>query len=197
MAPFTGPLQVPFELNVQNGRYFALLGDKALHPFLPVSFLIIPVSFLKVSVDLKDGEGMRPSCPDQPITATPLALAAEYAGLQNLLPLVRSPGICYPQMSWPTLTAPKPFLPLNPAPLLLKSPPVPSLTNYSAPAVLADLNSSISQITREMLPPSVLADLNKSITRSDLPPSVLADLNRTITRDSFRPCRFGNAMTCH
>ena len=52
-----------------------------------------------------------------------------------------------------------------------------------SPAVLADLNSSISQITRDMLPPSVLADLNKSITRSDLPPSVLADLNRTITRE--------------
>ncbi len=47
-------------------------------------------------------------------------------------------------------------------------------------SVLADLNRSI---TRDMLPASVLADLNKSISRSDLPPSVLADLNRTITRD--------------
>ena len=33
-----------------------------------------------------------------------------------------------------------------------------------------------------MLPPSVLTDLNKTISRSDLPSSVLADLNRTISK---------------
>ena len=46
----------------------------------------------------------------------------------------------------------------------------------------ADLNASIKSITRDMLPPIVLADLNKTISRSDLPSSVLADLNRTISK---------------
>ena len=36
----------------------------------------------------------------------------------------------------------------------------------------SDLNSSIKNITRDMLPDSVLADLNRTITRDMLPPSV-------------------------
>ena len=52
-------------------------------------------------------------------------------------------------------------------------------------ALRSDLNSSIKNITRDMLPDSVLSDLNKTITRDMLPPSVLADLNRTITKSNL------------
>ena len=41
-------------------------------------------------------------------------------------------------------------------------------------ALRSDLNSSIKNITRDMLPDSVLSDLNRTITRDMLPPSVLA-----------------------
>jgi hypothetical protein len=52
-------------------------------------------------------------------------------------------------------------------------------------ALRSDLNSSIKNITRDMLPDSVLSDLNRTITRDMLPPSVLADLNRTITKSNL------------
>jgi hypothetical protein len=69
----------PLELNVRNGRYFALLGGQGTPPLPARLFIDHSNLILKVSVDLKDGEGIRPLLPDQPITATPLALAAEYA----------------------------------------------------------------------------------------------------------------------
>ena len=52
-------------------------------------------------------------------------------------------------------------------------------------ALRSDLNSSLKNITRDMLPDSVLSDLNRTITRDMLPPSVLADLNRTITKSNL------------
>ena len=50
---------------------------------------------------------------------------------------------------------------------------------HLAPAVLADLNATIS---RSRLSADVLADLNRTIQRTDLAPAVLADLNATISR---------------
>jgi|GEM_PF-2244624 len=50
-------------------------------------------------------------------------------------------------------------------------------------ALRSDLNSSIKNITRDMLPSSVLADLNRTITKSDLGTDVLSDLNTSITLD--------------
>jgi len=171
------------ELDVRNGRYFALLGGQGTPPLPPRLFIDHSKLILKVSVDLKDGEGMRPLLPDQPITATPLALAAEYARIAESV----APGsITKDMLSADVLSD------LNRTQTVPSSEPSTSSFEVTpgsithellSPAVLADLNSSISQITRDMLPPSVLADLNKSITRSDLPPSVLADLNRTITRE--------------
>jgi len=52
-------------------------------------------------------------------------------------------------------------------------------------ALRSDLNASIKNITRDMLPDSVLSDLNRTITRDMLPPSVLADLNRTISKSNL------------
>jgi hypothetical protein len=50
-------------------------------------------------------------------------------------------------------------------------------------ALRSDLNSSIKNITRNMLPPSVLEDLNRTITKSNLGTDVLSDLNASITLD--------------
>ena len=61
------------ELDVRNGRYFALLGGQGTPPLPPRLFIDHSNLILKVSVDLNDGEGMRPLLPDQPINA----LAAE------------------------------------------------------------------------------------------------------------------------
>ena len=175
----------PIELNVRNGRYFALLGGQGTPTLPPRLFLDHSNPILKVCVDLKDGEGMRPLLPDQPITATPLALAAEYARIAESV----APGSITKDMLSADVLAD-----LNRTQTVPSSEPSTSSFEVTpgsithellSPAVLADLNSSISQITREMLPPSVLADLNKSITRSDLPPSVLADLNRTITKSNL------------
>ncbi|MFL2912772.1 MAG: LamG-like jellyroll fold domain-containing protein, partial [Opitutales bacterium] len=173
----------PLELNVRNGRYFALLGGQGTPPLPPRLFLDHSSLILKVSVDLKDGEGMRPLLPDQPITATPLALAAEYARIAESV----APGSITKDMLSAdvladlnrTQTVPS----AEPSTSSFEVTPGSITHELLSPAILADLNSSISQITREMLPPSVLADLNKSISRSDLPSSVLADLNRTITRE--------------
>ena len=51
-------------------------------------------------------------------------------------------------------------------------------------ALVADLAKAVQSgaVTKEMLAPSVLADLNATITRSRLAAEVLVDLNRTITR---------------
>ena len=56
--------------------------------------------------------------------------------------------------------------------------------------VLADLNQSIKTITRDMLPGSVLSDLNRTVTKSMLGSDVLADLNSSlapasVTRDKL------------
>ena len=58
-------------------------------------------------------------------------------------------------------------------------------------ALRSDLNSSLKNITRNMLPDSVLADLNRSITRDMLPASVLADLNKSIARSDLPPLGSG------
>jgi hypothetical protein len=128
---------------------------------------------------------MRHLSPDQQITATPLALAAEYARIAESV----APGsITKDMLSADVLSDLNrtQTVPSNePSNSSFEVTPGSITHELLSPAVLADLNSSISQITREMLPPSVLADLNKSISRSDLPPSVLADLNRTITKSNL------------
>jgi len=171
------------KVTIFNGRYTVLLGGQGMNPLPSKVFLRHEKLYIKVHFDNGDGNGMRHLSPDQQITATPLALAAEYARIAESV----APGsITKDMLSADVLSD------LNRTQTLPSSEPSNSSFEVTpgsithellSPAVLADLNSSISQITREMLPPSVLADLNKSISRSDLPSSVLADLNRTITRE--------------
>ena len=173
------------KVTIFNGRYTVLLGGQGMNPLPSKVFLRHEKLYIKVHFDNGDGNGMRHLSPDQQITATPLALAAEYARIAESV----APGsITKDMLSADVLSD------LNRTQTLPSSEPSNSSFEVTpgsithellSPAVLADLNSSISQITREMLPPSVLADLNKSISRSDLPPSVLADLNRTITKSNL------------
>ena len=66
---------------VVNGRYLVLLGGQGMQPLPANLFLENDNLFLRVRVDLLDGEGIRLLEPDQPITSTPYALAAELARL--------------------------------------------------------------------------------------------------------------------
>jgi hypothetical protein len=72
------------EVHVENGRYVVLLGGQGMAPAAPRLFLDEPELYLKVRVDLSDGNGMRHLAPDQRITSTPHALSAEVA--RSLLP---------------------------------------------------------------------------------------------------------------
>ena len=53
--------------------------------------------------------------------------------------------------------------------------------------IRADLNSSLKKITRDMLPSSVLAQLDRKLTRADLPNDVLSDINSTIKLHRLSP----------
>ena len=64
-----------------NGRYLVLLGGQGMQSLPANLFLENDNLFLRVRVDLQDGQGIRLLEPDQPITSTPYALAAELARL--------------------------------------------------------------------------------------------------------------------
>ncbi len=76
---------------VRNGRYSILLGGQGMNVLPPRLFLTQDELYLKVHFDNNDGSGLRPLSPDQRITATPYALAAEWAKMATLSQGV-SPG---------------------------------------------------------------------------------------------------------
>ncbi|MGA1101925.1 MAG: hypothetical protein ACO3VB_09175, partial [Opitutales bacterium] len=137
---------------VLNGRYLVLLGGQGMQTLPANLFLENDNLFLRVRVDLQDGQGIRLLEPDQPITSTPYALAAELARLAEKASVADgvTPG---------AITA-----------------------DMIDTSLLADLNrtAGITEITREMLPLDVRADLNRTISKSMLSQDVLDDLNRTI-----------------
>jgi ELWxxDGT repeat protein len=67
------------EINLTNGRYLALLGGQGMKILPNDLFVSHQKIFLKVGVDLLDGEGMRSLLPDQPITASFHALSSDYS----------------------------------------------------------------------------------------------------------------------
>ena len=67
------------EINVTNGRYLALLGGQGMKVLPSDLFVSNQEVFLKVGVDLLDGEGIRPLLPDQQITASFHALSSDYS----------------------------------------------------------------------------------------------------------------------
>ena len=58
-------------------RYTVFLGGQGMNSLPPELFLNHDKLYLKVEVDMEDGEGLRHLAPDQLITATPRALVAE------------------------------------------------------------------------------------------------------------------------
>ena len=66
---------------VLNGRYLVLLGGQGMKALPPRLFLDYDQLFLRVQVDLQDGQGIRLLEPDQRITSSPYALTAELARL--------------------------------------------------------------------------------------------------------------------
>jgi N-acetylneuraminic acid mutarotase len=114
---------------------------------------------LRVRVDLLDGQGIRLLEPDQPITSTPYALAAELAQLAERATEadgVRSGSITASMLQ---------------------------------PSLLKDLNrtTELGEITRDMLPQDVRNDLNATISRERLSADVRADLNRTVRLQDLSP----------
>jgi len=165
------------KVTIRNGRYTVLLGGQGMNSLAPELFLNHDKLYLKVEVDMEDGEGLRHLAPDQLITATPRALVAEVAKVAKVAEKVGNGAITLDMLSSEVLSQLDDNATANP------SAPV-TITRDMLPAsVLNDLNKSVI-ITRGMLPQDVLADLNKTvtITRSMLPADVLSDLNRTISK---------------
>ncbi|MDG1138444.1 MAG: hypothetical protein P8N49_02865, partial [Opitutales bacterium] len=167
---------------IRNGRYTVLLGGQGMNPLHPTLFLDHDPLYLKVQLDTNDSTGLRHLGPDQLITSTPRALAAEWAKLAQGVPA----GAITRGMLSADVQAD-----LNRTEIITDtstsfSPQSGSIArSMLASDVLADLNQSIKTITRDMLPSSVLADLNRTVTKSMLGSDVLADLNVSLAAGSI------------
>ena len=164
---------------VRNGRYSILLGGQGMNVLPSSLFLTEDELYLKVHFDNHDGSGLRPLSPDQRITATPYALAAEWAKMATLSQGV-SPGAITRAMLSAEVLADLNNTSGSSESNATYTPQTGSIVrSMLASDVQSDLNRTI---TKSMLGSDVLADLNKTITRDMLPASVLTDLNRTISK---------------
>ena len=167
------------QVSVHNGRYTVLLGGQGMTPFPPRLFLDQDKLYLKVHVDTNDSTGLNHLGPDQMISATPRALAAEWAKMAILAEGVTPGAITRAMLSAEVLAD------LNRSGSESESnatfTPTPGSITRSmlASDVQFDLNRTVS---KTMLGSDVLADLNRTITKSMLGGDVLADLNRTVTK---------------
>ena len=165
------------KVTIRNGRYSVLLGGQGMNSLPPELFLNHDKLYLKVEFDNEDGEGLRHLAPDQLITATPRALVAEVARVAQVAEKVGNGAITRDMLSSEVLAQ------LDANATASPSTPV-TITRDMLPAsLLNDLNKTVA-ITRDMLPQDVRDDLNRTvtITRSMLPADVLSDLNRTISK---------------
>ncbi|MDA8774210.1 hypothetical protein N9N13_00660 [Opitutales bacterium] len=168
------------KVTIRNGRYNVLLGGQGMNSLPPELFLNHDKLYLKVEVDMADGEGLRHLAPDQLITATPRALVADVAKVAELAKIsetVSNGAITRDMLSSEVLTQ------LDANATASPSTPV-TITREMLPQdVRDDLNKTVT-ITRSMLPADVLSDLNRTITKSMLGSDVLADLNKSSTTAS-------------
>ena len=146
------------KVTIRNGRYSVLLGGQGMNSLPPELFLNHDKLYLKVEVDMGDGEGLRHLAPDQLITATPRALVADIAKVAQVAEKVGNGSITRNMLSQEVLA---------------------QLDANATASPTAPVN-----ITRDMLPADVLADLNNSsgnaspITLSMLAPEVTAKLDQ-------------------
>ena len=66
------------QVSVRHGQYTVLLGGQGMTPLPPKLFLDQDELYLTVHLDTNDSTGLRHLGPDQLISATPRALAAEW-----------------------------------------------------------------------------------------------------------------------
>jgi len=129
---------------VHRGEYVCLLGGQGMNALPPNLFLDHPQLFLVVRFYRTDTQEWKHLLPDQPITSTPHALAAEVAGwaAKAHKASIVEPGAITKSML--------------------------------APGVLSDLNATPlpGSVTSAMLSSEVLADLNASVAISRLPAEV-------------------------
>ena len=150
---------------VLNGRYLVLLGGQGMQPLPANLFLENDNLFLRIRVDLQDGQGIRLLEPDQPITSTPYALAAELARLAEKASIADgvTPGAITAGMIDKEL-----------------------LADLNKTITISDLPEEVVKsmnrpITREMLPQDVRHDLNRTIGVAQLSAEVNEKLNRDFT----------------
>ena len=163
------------KVTIRNGRYTVLLGGQGMNSLPPELFLNHDKLYLKVEVDVGDGEGLRHLAPDQLITATPRALVADVAKVAELAKVaqtVSNGAITRDMLSSEVLAK------LDANSTASPSAPITITRNMLPQDVLADLNKTVT-ITRSMLPADVLSDLNRTISKSMLGSDVLADLNKS------------------
>ena len=181
------------EIYVSHGRYLVLLGGQGMQLISPHLFLAHEALFLRVTVDLLDGQGGRTLSPDQPITSSPYALAAELARLADRATLadgVTNGAISHKMLSAEILSDLNRTIDhsqLSEA-ILADLDRTITLSDLS-PSILVELNNTIENgaITFDQLSPGVRAELNRTIERSNLSADILNDLNRTITLSDFSP----------
>ena len=187
------------KVTIRNGRYNVLLGGQGMNSLAPELFLNHDKLYLKVEVNMEDGEGLRHLAPDQLITATPRALVADLAKVSEVAKVAQvaekvSNGVITREMlsSEVLVKLDANGSSVSVGPITRDMLPTSVLNDLNKTIVITrdmlqqdvrnDLNKSIV-ITRDMLPASVLNDLNKSviITRDMLPQDVRDDLNKTVT----------------
>ena len=174
------------ESYVSQGRYLILLGGQGMQPIPAELFLNHPNLFLRVTVDLLDGQGSRTLIPDQAITSSPYALAAELARLAERAAIadgVPDGAISHNMLSEEILAdLNRTIQHSNLSPDIRDElGRIINLPDLSA-EVIEELNDTvgIGSITHEQLSEEILADLNRTIHYSDLSSEILDELGRTI-----------------
>ena len=166
---------------VRNGRYSVLLGGQGMTPLPPKLFLDQVELYLTVHLDTNESTGLRHLAPDQLISATPRALAAEWAKMARLSEGVSPGAITRAMLSAEVLADLNNSTSGSESNVTFSPTPGSIVRSMLASDVQSDLNRTV---TKSMLGSDVLADLNKTITKSMLGSDVLADLNNTLAPGS-------------
>ena len=155
-------------VQVFNGRYSVNLGGQGMNPLPADLFLDKNKLFLRISVDLKDGEGLRLLSPDYRISSVVHSLTADLADYSRRAGIsdgVKAGAITKKMLGQDVLSD------LNR-----------TLTHSNlSPQIKADLNRTI---TYTDLSPQIKADLNRTIAASNLAPNTIttAQLNEQILK---------------
>jgi len=159
--------QTMIEVPVRNGRYLVLLGGQGMNPLPPSIFLTEGELYVRVSVDLMDGAGVRILKPDQRISSTPHALSAEVA--RGLLPGT----VTVEMLAEETREA------VNIGSSIESS-------SITLDMLSSDVISELSKpVTLERMPHEVLKDINRSVYLEDLSPEVANVINAPVGLNSI------------